>query len=105
MVRASIGADPYRVGAMIVRAINQQAANAGCAHFPEGDFLLACRWGRFGHAPRSPLSSNLGMSLARLNPPEFKRPGHGNTNAAKRSYSAQAALCVLRVDRTKRARR
>jgi hypothetical protein len=34
---------------MIVRAINQQAANAGRSHFAEGDFLLACRRGRFGH--------------------------------------------------------
>jgi hypothetical protein len=33
MIRPLIGADLYIVTALLVRAIDQQAANAHCAHF------------------------------------------------------------------------
>jgi hypothetical protein len=42
-----VRADRDRVAAGIVRAIDQQTANAGRAHFAEGDFLRA---GQGGHA-------------------------------------------------------
>jgi hypothetical protein len=37
------------MAALVVRAIDQKAANARGTHFPEGDFLLAA--GESGHAP------------------------------------------------------
>jgi hypothetical protein len=48
MVRPSIRADPYRVRAPVVGAIDQEAANAGCTHFTEGDFRR-----EFGHGALS----------------------------------------------------
>jgi hypothetical protein len=36
-----VGADPDPVRALVVGAIDQQAANAGSAHLGEGDFLRA----------------------------------------------------------------
>ena len=42
------GVDPYLMAAAIVRATNQEAANASGAHLCEGDFLLARG---LGHAP------------------------------------------------------
>jgi hypothetical protein len=45
MIRPLVRANRNRVAAMIVRAINQEAADAGRSHFPEGDFLLTCRRG------------------------------------------------------------
>ena len=41
---------------------------------------------------------NLGSVCADITLPAFEGAGHGNTSAAERSYSAQAALCVWRVD-------
>jgi hypothetical protein len=38
MVRPSISADPYRVGALVVGAVNQKVANARRSHFSERDF-------------------------------------------------------------------
>ena len=46
-VRALIGIDPCPVATAIVRPTDQQAANAGGAHFSEGDLLA----GEDGHAP------------------------------------------------------
>jgi hypothetical protein len=37
----SLTADRCRMAAFIVRAIDQETANASGAHFGEGDFLLA----------------------------------------------------------------
>jgi len=45
-----------------------------------------------------------GAACAEISCWEFEGPGQGNTNAAERSYSAQAALCVWGVDHTKRPR-
>ena len=39
-----------------------------------------------------------GAACAEISCWEFEGPGQGNTNAAERSYSAQAALCVWGVD-------
>jgi hypothetical protein len=47
-VRALIGIDPCPMAAAIVRATDQEAANASGAHLCKRDFLLA---GEFGHAP------------------------------------------------------
>src|SRR6266404_3119940 len=47
VIRPSVAADFCKVRAFVIRAIDQQAANARRSHFPEGDFLLACR--RIGH--------------------------------------------------------
>jgi hypothetical protein len=47
-VRALIGIDPYLMAAAIVRATDQEAANASGAHLCEGDLLLARG---LGHAP------------------------------------------------------
>jgi len=46
-VRALIGIDPCPMAAAIVRATDQEAANASGAHLCKRDFLLA---GEFGHA-------------------------------------------------------
>src|SRR6266705_2649360 len=51
MIRPSIAADRRRMAAVMVRTVDQETANAGRSHFPEGDFLLACRRGWFGHGP------------------------------------------------------
>ena len=45
-----------------------------------------------------------GAACAEISCWEFEGPGQGNTNAAERSYSSQAALCVWGVDHTKRPR-
>src|ERR1700737_4192089 len=42
MIGPSIPADCHPVAAPIIRAINQETANARGPHFPESDFLLAC---------------------------------------------------------------
>jgi hypothetical protein len=42
MIRPSIPADCRPVAGPIIRAINQETANARGPHFPESDFLLAC---------------------------------------------------------------
>jgi hypothetical protein len=55
MVWPSIGADPYCVRAMIVRAIDQEAANARRSHFAKGDFGVAA--GEFGHGAIEPHSA------------------------------------------------
>jgi len=39
------------MAALVIRAINQEAANAGGAHLGEGDFLLA---GQLGHTHMIP---------------------------------------------------
>jgi hypothetical protein len=39
IVRPLIGADRDVVAALVIRAINQDAANAGLAHLAQGDFL------------------------------------------------------------------
>jgi hypothetical protein len=39
MVRPEVGADPDVVAAMMIAAIDQHVADAGGAHFAEGDFL------------------------------------------------------------------
>jgi hypothetical protein len=41
IVRSLVADDRDRVAALVIRAINQDAANAGFAHFTEGDFLGA----------------------------------------------------------------
>jgi hypothetical protein len=46
-VRALIGIDPCPMAAAIVRATDQEAANASGAHLCKRDFLLA---GELGHA-------------------------------------------------------
>ena len=40
VVRPSVAADLYRVGAPIIRTVDQEAANAGRPHFPEGGFFV-----------------------------------------------------------------
>src|SRR2546429_7956040 len=40
MVRPAVAADLYRMSALVVRAIDQKAANGHLAHFPQGDFLI-----------------------------------------------------------------
>jgi hypothetical protein len=46
--RCRVGADLYGMGAPVIGAIDQETANASCAHLCEGDLLLACG---LGHAP------------------------------------------------------
>ena len=48
MIRPEVGADPDVVAAMMIAAIDQHIANAGGAHFAEGDFLrmVVCGHGR-----------------------------------------------------------
>jgi len=41
IIRPAIPADLYRMGAFVVAAANQQAANARGPHFPESDLLFA----------------------------------------------------------------
>jgi hypothetical protein len=48
VIRPSVAADRSPMRAMIVAAIDQQAANAGGAHFGEGDLLRSFA---VGHAP------------------------------------------------------
>jgi hypothetical protein len=48
VIRPLIAADRGRMAAAIMRAIDQNAANARCAHLSEGDLLRA---GEGGHAP------------------------------------------------------
>src|SRR6202022_4441405 len=48
VIRPPVAADGDPVAALVIRAINQQTANARSAHLSEGDLLLA---GAFGHAP------------------------------------------------------
>jgi len=45
IIRPAVAADRGPMAAMVVRAIDQQPANAARAHFSEGDLLA----GRFGH--------------------------------------------------------
>ena len=48
MITPAIGADFYGMGALVVRAVDQETANASGAHLCEGDLLLA---GDLGHTP------------------------------------------------------
>jgi hypothetical protein len=50
MIGPLVRADRYRVAAMMVRAIDEDAAHASIAHFAERDFLFAAA-GEGGHAP------------------------------------------------------
>jgi hypothetical protein len=59
MIRPSIGADPYRMRAPVFGAIDQEAADAGRAHFAEDDFLLF-RHGRHQSAYRAGRQSTYG---------------------------------------------
>jgi hypothetical protein len=43
-----VAADRDVMAALVIRTIDQETANAGRAHFSEGDLLLA---GWFGHGP------------------------------------------------------
>jgi hypothetical protein len=47
-IRPSLAADRRPMAALVIRAIDQQTANADGAHLGEGDFVLA---GEGGHAP------------------------------------------------------
>ena len=47
VIRSSVRADRDCMAALVIRAIDQQAANAGFAHLSEADFLRA---GDGGHA-------------------------------------------------------
>src|SRR5271167_1834790 len=47
VIRPSVCADRDRVAALVIRAINQDPADAGVAHLSEGDLLRA---GDGGHA-------------------------------------------------------
>jgi hypothetical protein len=51
VIRPSVGAHGRRVAALVVRAIDQETANAKGAHLSEGDVLLA---GEGRHAPMIP---------------------------------------------------
>jgi hypothetical protein len=62
------------VRALVVRAIDQDAANAGSAHFAEGDFLLTCRRGQFWHAPIEARAERAGNQSTRETP----RSGSGD---------------------------
>jgi hypothetical protein len=59
VIGPSVPADRRRMAAMIIGAIDQQAANAGGAHLAEGDFLS----GEFGHGPlkRAPGTKAIGL--------------------------------------------
>ena len=59
--------------ALVIRAIDQQAANARRSHFSEGDFLLA---GRFGHAAIEARSERAGNQSGRET--QEARGGTGN---------------------------
>jgi hypothetical protein len=62
-VRALIGIDSYLMAAAIVRATDQEAANASGAHLCEGDLQLARG---LGHAPsfrRSRIKGTLPISV------------------------------------------
>src|SRR5258707_7310013 len=48
----------YRMRALVIRAIDQQAANARRSHFSEGDFLLAVRFGHAAIEARSERAGN-----------------------------------------------
>jgi hypothetical protein len=52
VIRPSVAADRCPMAALVIRAIDQETANAGRAHFGEGDFLLAWAW-RHQSVPRS----------------------------------------------------
>jgi hypothetical protein len=62
VIRPSVAADRDRVAAPIIGAIDQETANAGGAHFGEGDLLA----GGFGHAP---LKRGLGEQAITLRAP------------------------------------
>jgi hypothetical protein len=47
VIRPSVGAHGCPVAALVIRAIDQETANASGPHFSEGDLLA----GEFGHAP------------------------------------------------------
>jgi hypothetical protein len=56
MTGPAVAADRGPMAAFVVGAIDQEAANARCSHFREGDFLLAALFviaaaGESGHAP------------------------------------------------------
>jgi len=52
IIGPSVAADRRPMAALIIRAIDQETANASGAHFSEGDLLA----GGVGHAPSSRLS-------------------------------------------------
>jgi hypothetical protein len=49
------------MAALVVRAINQEAANAGGAHLGEGDFLLAGSTWAFAHDPADLIDRDAGI--------------------------------------------
>jgi hypothetical protein len=61
MVRPSVGADPYRVSARIVGAVNQKVANARRSHFSEREFIATLpRLMRLHRESATGLSAHLG---------------------------------------------
>ena len=47
VIRPSVAADRCPMAALVIRAIDQETANAGTAHLSEGDLLA----GELGHGP------------------------------------------------------
>jgi hypothetical protein len=65
IIGPSVAADRCVVAATEIRAVNQQAADTGGAHFSEGDFLA----GKIGDAPLKPGPS--WQATAPLGPPLY----------------------------------
>ena len=78
MIRPTGRADLCKVGAFEVGAVNQQPANAGRPHCPEGYFLLTDRRGEGGHAPMIPQIRTLVKPL-QVGRATKKRPQRGGS--------------------------
>jgi hypothetical protein len=87
MVRPSVGADPYRVSALIVGAVNQKIMNARRSHFSERDFRRYSSSGSCGYigirdgtlgAPRRPGAPPTG-TVSQQGDKTENPPGMGNT--------------------------